>query len=343
MKIQLLLAFITFTQFAIAQNDTLLVLGKIESYKSNNIEPVVFKVKQENDSLFCQVNTDGTFQFNIQNRGAYSIQSFMYYNWKIDTIASFFKDSNYLILKIKRDINKMESFYSKRRFDSLGAIEDIKRGTLVLLLPGGVTGVYASKKEDSIARKYGFQYFCQGCQKTSLDDEIAYNKIILKYLYKKHPFISPFIIHNQTIGYNPSFYTRVINRYYAATDANISNDTIQFSRMIQASYSFSPETKQLPNYKYQEVYMEHVFPYYAEDDGCYTNLYVKLKDKYIHIDILGFSFYLPTVKTSIISQEVYLNKTNKLKSALKNKTFTTIKDKYKGFRYFTCLFYHKME
>jgi hypothetical protein len=69
-----------------------------------------------------------------------------------------------------------------------GAKKDIKSGKPVILFHGGFGGMpdFSSEADKNFQRKYGVEFFCQGCSRMPNDDQEGYNQVIFAYLDKKY-------------------------------------------------------------------------------------------------------------------------------------------------------------
>lgn len=65
-----------------------------------------------------------------------------------------------------------------------GAKKDIKSGKPVILFHGGLGGMpdFSSEADKNFQRKYGVEFFCQGCSRMPNDDQEGYNQVIFDYL-----------------------------------------------------------------------------------------------------------------------------------------------------------------
>lgn len=81
------------------------------------------------------------------------------------------------------------TFRFESRYNAKGARADLKAGTAQLLFPGGLGGMpdFSSKKDKQFQRKYGVEFFCQGCVHMGPnEDETAYNQVIFAYLDRNY-------------------------------------------------------------------------------------------------------------------------------------------------------------
>jgi len=72
------------------------------------------------------------------------------------------------------------------RYNKYGALNDIVKGEMKLLLPGGIVSSPELPNDFAFEKKYNVTFLSRGCIRFSEDNEAAYNYEIFKYLDKAY-------------------------------------------------------------------------------------------------------------------------------------------------------------
>ncbi|MNJ90881.1 hypothetical protein D3C87_85210 [compost metagenome] len=112
------------------------------------------------------------------------------------------------IIPPKWDTFNIAHFYPtiffESRYNAKGAPADLKSGTAQILFSGGLGGMpdFTSEKDNQFQRKYGVEFFSQGCVHMGPnEDETAYNRAIFAYLDKKFGEMWRYELRNDAIGF----------------------------------------------------------------------------------------------------------------------------------------------
>ena len=85
--------------------------------------------------------------------------------------------------KILVAIPALESSYTPK-----SARKDLRKGNPVILFRGGLDGMpdFSSETDKAFQRKYGVNFYSQGCLRLPDDDQEGYNRVIFDYLDEKY-------------------------------------------------------------------------------------------------------------------------------------------------------------
>ena len=91
------------------------------------------------------------------------------------------------------------SGYNKQK-----ALTDIRKGSIKIILPGGIVAAAKLLGDEAFEKKYGINFFSQGCVRFPKDNEAAYNEEVFKYLDQKFGKEWRDEIRKDAIGFNNS-------------------------------------------------------------------------------------------------------------------------------------------
>jgi hypothetical protein len=155
--------------------------------KSNSDGLPFTNIKIEYKGITNSAITDLHGKFYFKNITSDSIHLFINHSgyFIIDTTIN--SVSNPLNLKFEL-INDTSYIYqiSLSKYNKKGALEDIKRGKIQLLLPGGLISSPTFSNDSVFKEKYKLTFKSQGCVRLNGENEKAYNLEVFKYLDLKY-------------------------------------------------------------------------------------------------------------------------------------------------------------
>ncbi|MGV3612172.1 MAG: hypothetical protein ACO1N0_14530 [Fluviicola sp.] len=159
---------------------------------------VSIKLNAQTDSL---TSKDSLLPVTISISDSLSINTTLYIPTSdyYPTLGPWYSDSKLDLSKIYVANIKFESPYTPK-----GARKDLKNGKPVILFHGGFGGMpdFSSEQDKAFQRKYGVEFFSQGCMRMPDDDEEGYNQVIFDYLDKKYGVGWKYDLRYDAIGFD---------------------------------------------------------------------------------------------------------------------------------------------
>lgn len=160
------------------------LVGSVSDNSNSETLPyVTVTIKYKNVVKKEKTDLDGNFNFQDINsaRVQLNIKNFGYFEF--DTIINLNSDRALLTIGLKKDSTKEYAF---SKYNKKGALEDLRKGDVKLLLPGGIIEAPTQPYDSTFERKYNVTFISQGCVRFLGDNEAAYNAEVFKYLDEKY-------------------------------------------------------------------------------------------------------------------------------------------------------------
>lgn len=163
------------------------IYGTVTDQGSSEVIPFALVELKYNDTVHKdQADFDGRFHFNNveSERLHLSVKSMGYFNY--DSVL-FVGSNDSLMLSVEL-INDPTVEYEVilSEYNKKGALKDIKKGEIKLLLPGGIITAAELPNDSIFEEKYNLTFVSQGCVRYPGENEYEYNTEIFKYLDKKY-------------------------------------------------------------------------------------------------------------------------------------------------------------
>lgn len=155
--------------------------------KDINNEPIPFayiSLTNSKGEINTQTDFDGKFKLNqLQSEKITISVSYAGY-YKYDSIIKIDSTTHLTIVLRPDTATKYEILLSS--FNRQGAITDIEKGEIKLLLPGGIAGSPRLPNDKFFEEKYTLSFLSQGCVRFPEENETQYNYVVFKYLDEKY-------------------------------------------------------------------------------------------------------------------------------------------------------------
>ena len=161
------------------------IKGSVKDVRTSDVIPFANVTLSNGKEILTQTDLDGRFEFqNIETDNVSLTVSYVGY-YPFDSIIKFDAKINELIIKLVPDsTTNYEIFISS--YNKQGALKDIEKGNIKLLLPGGIVGSPELPNDSIFEEKYNLTFISQGCVRFPEENETEYNLEIFKYLDEKY-------------------------------------------------------------------------------------------------------------------------------------------------------------
>ena len=163
---------------AYSQNN---IRGLLLDDKTSEVIPFAYVTLTNGKEIITQTDFDGKFEFQNVNTDSVLLKvSYAGYS-QFDSIIKSDNKNNELTIKLVPD-STMKYDILISSYNKKGALQDIQKGDIKLLLPGGIVGSPELSTDSIFEVKYNVSFISQGCVRFPEENEKEYNLEIFKYL-----------------------------------------------------------------------------------------------------------------------------------------------------------------
>ena len=149
-----------------------------------------------------ETNFEGEFNFRIVQTDSLNLKISALDYQNLDSVIFINSELLDLIIELSPDTTRKYRTVHMSQYNKQGALSDIKKGKIQLLLPGGIIPAPRLFTDKDFENKFNLKFISQGCVRYPGENQTEYNQEVFKYLDEKYGDIWRKEIRNDVIGLN---------------------------------------------------------------------------------------------------------------------------------------------